>query len=124
MAKKEKAEKANSKAEKAQEREFKYGVEDLADALSLKPASVRMKLRNKGIDKAGKAYGWNSKAELQEVIAQLKSEEDEKPAKKAEKKEKKAEKKEKPSKKAEKAKPTKKAKSKKPRDEEDEDDDD
>lgn len=91
MAKKDKAskkaDKADPKEEKAAEREFKYGVEDLAEKLDIKPASVRVQLRNKGIDKAGKSYGWNSKAELDEVVAQLKAkdEADEKPAKGAKK---------------------------------------
>jgi hypothetical protein len=89
MVKKDKAsEKVESKAEKAAEREFKYGVEDIAESLGIKPASVRVQLRNKGIDKAGKSYGWNSKTDLKEVIDQLqaaKPAEDEKPAKKAKK---------------------------------------
>ena len=116
-AKKEKVEKTETTAE------FKYGVKDLAEELGIKETSVRVQLRNKGIEKAGKSYGWNSKAELKEVVAQLKSstknddDEDEAPAKS-----KKA--------KAEKAKPgkadkkAKKAKTKKARDEEDEDEDD
>lgn len=120
MAKDKKAKKAEAKVEKetkAAEREFKYGVEDLAEELGIKPASVRVQLRNKGIEKAGKAYGWNSKKELQEVIDQIKSgssddDEDEAP-KKA--------KKSKPAKDAKKA---KKAKTKKAKDEDDEDEDD
>lgn len=122
MAKDKKSEKIDAKAEKATEREFKYGVEDLAEELGIKPASVRVQLRNKGIEKAGKQYGWNSKSELKEVIEQIKSgaadDEDEKPAKKP-KRDKKAEKPAKADKKA------KKGKSKKSKDEdEDEDDDD
>lgn len=117
-AKKEKVEKTETTAE------FKYGVKDLAEELGIKETSVRVQLRNKGIEKAGKSYGWNSKAELKEVVAQLKSstknddDEDEAPAKKSKKA------------KAEKAKPgkadkkAKKAKTKKARDEEDEDEDD
>jgi SNF2 family DNA or RNA helicase len=58
-------------AEKA--KEFKYGVQDLADALEIKPASVRVALRNHKVEKAGKSYGWNNKQELQEVINLLKS---------------------------------------------------
>lgn len=94
--------------------EFKYGVQDIADELGIKPASVRVQLRNKGIEKAGKSYGWNSKSELKEVIAQLKTstkddDDDDKPAKKSKKD------------KGAKAKKAKTKKSKK--DEEDEDDD-
>jgi hypothetical protein len=68
---KSKADKDEDKAEKAPE--FKFGVEDIADELGIKPASVRVQLRNKGIEKAGKSYGWNSKADLKEVIDQLKA---------------------------------------------------
>jgi hypothetical protein len=79
--------KADAKAEKAAEREFKFGVEDIAERLDIKPASVRVQLRNKGIEKAGKSYGWNSKADLDEVIAQLKAKDDgEKSSKKSSKK--------------------------------------
>lgn len=71
-----KTSKTDGKAEKAAEREFKYGVDDIAEALDIKPASVRVQLRNKGIEKAGKSYGWNSQAELKDIVAQLKSKED------------------------------------------------
>lgn len=87
MAKKEKAkDKAETKAKdkgsktkadkgEAKEKapEFKYGVSDVAEALGIKEASVRVQLRNKGIDKAGKSYGWNNQADLKEVIAKLKT---------------------------------------------------
>lgn len=87
MAKEKKAdkksEKTEAKTEKAAEREMAYGVDDIAEALDLKPASVRVQLRNKGIEKAGKSYGWATKAELKEVIDQLKAskDDDDKPAK-------------------------------------------
>jgi hypothetical protein len=77
-AKAEKPAKNEDKAEKAAEREFKFGVEDLAEAMGVKPASVRVQLRNHSIQKAGKSYGWNTKKELEEVMASIKSE---KPAK-------------------------------------------
>lgn len=70
--------KEDAKTEKAAEREFKYGVEDLAETMGLKPASVRVQLRNHSIEKAGKSYGWNSKKDLDEVIAQLKADKPEK----------------------------------------------
>jgi hypothetical protein len=98
-----KADKAE-KETKAEEREFKFGVEDIAEELGIKPASVRVQLRNKGIEKAGKSYGWNSKSDLREVIDQIRSNgdsEDEKPAKKS-KKDKKADKSSKKSKKSKK----------------------
>lgn len=70
--KKDKGSEKEAKAEKEAKPEFKFGVEDIAEKLDIKPASVRVQLRNKGIEKAGKSYGWNSKADLDEVIDQLK----------------------------------------------------
>lgn len=125
MAKKDKESKA-SKAEKSEAPEFKYGVADLAEKLGIEAASVRVKLRNAGVEKAGKSYGWNTKAELQEVIDELTAE---KPAKKADTKGKKSKKssdddEDEAPKKAKKGK-AKKAKTKKAKDEdEDEDEDD
>lgn len=127
---KDKTKKADTKgktkaAEKEEPETFKYGVADLAEKLDLEPASVRVKLRNAGIEKAGKSYGWNTKAELQEVIDELKAE---KPAKKADTKGKKAKSKDeddeddKPAKKS-KDKAKKPAKAKKAKDEDDDDDD-
>lgn len=120
MAKDKKSKKVEEKVEKTEAPEFKYGVDDIAEELGIKPASVRVQLRNKGIEKAGKKYGWNSKSELKEVIAQLKSDsssdedDDEKPAKKA--------KGDKKSAKAEKGKKAKKSKKSKDEDEEEDDD--
>lgn len=51
----------------------KYGVPELAEALGVKPSSVRVRLRNAGIEKTGKLYGWDSKAEMQEVVNKLKT---------------------------------------------------
>jgi hypothetical protein len=66
--------KAAVKAEKkAPAESFKFGVSDLANALGIKPASARVRLRNAGIDKAGKSYGWNSQKDLDAVVKQLKS---------------------------------------------------
>lgn len=79
-AKADKGKKAE-KAEKAAE--FKYGVSDVAEALGIKEASVRVQLRNKGVEKAGKSYGWNTQAELKEVVAQLKADDGEKGSKKS-----------------------------------------
>jgi superfamily II DNA or RNA helicase len=108
--------------------EFKYGVQDIADQLDIKPASVRVQLRNKGIEKAGKSYGWNSKSELKEVIAQLKApaDDDDDEAPKKAKKSKKSKGDDAAPKKAkkDKAKKAKKPKKgKKSKDEEDDDDD-
>lgn len=68
MAKPEK--KAEKKPAKELE-DFKYGVDDVAEGLGIKPASARVQLRNNNIKKAGKSYGWNSKAEVEEVIKKL-----------------------------------------------------
>jgi len=92
MAKKDKGSKADTKAKgknketetktKEAAPEFEFGVEDIAKAMDLKPASVRVKLRNASIEKAGKSYGWDTKKEMQEVIDQISSDDsDEKPAK-------------------------------------------
>lgn len=80
MAKAKTKEKASPKAkapkaEKAPAAEtHKYGIGDLAKILDLKEASVRVKLRNAKVPKTGKAYGWNTKGELEEVAKQLSSE--------------------------------------------------
>lgn len=61
--------------EKAPKRETsKYGISDLAEALDLSPASTRVKLRAASIEKTGGRYGWDSKAEMQAVVDQLKAE--------------------------------------------------
>lgn len=72
---------AEEPAEKKVEERPKYGVPQLAEALGTKPASVRVRLRNLDIPKSGKTYGWNTKAEMQVVIDQLKKKASEKPAK-------------------------------------------
>lgn len=81
-AKAEAAPKVEEKTEKkaAKEPEFKYGVKDLAAELGIKETSVRVKLRNAEIPKAGKSYGWNSKKELEEVAKQLSAKKEEKAA--------------------------------------------
>lgn len=51
---------------------MKYGVADLADKLGVNEATARVKLRNGGVEKVGKSYGWNSDKELNSVVNQLK----------------------------------------------------
>ena len=51
----------------------KYGISDLADRLDIGAASCRVKLRKAGIEKVGGRYGWDTKADLSEVVDQLKS---------------------------------------------------
>lgn len=50
---------------------FAFGVKDLAEALGTQGTSVRVRLRNAGVEKAGKTYGWNTKEEFDAVLAQL-----------------------------------------------------
>lgn len=69
-AKATKAAKAE-KAEKSAEPESKYGVGDLAEMLGIAPASVRVHLRNNGIEKSGRSYGWNTKGDLEAVAKQI-----------------------------------------------------
>lgn len=46
---------------------------DVAEALNVNDATARMKLRNAGIEKAGRSYGWNKQADLKTVVDKLKS---------------------------------------------------
>lgn len=46
---------------------------ELAEALGIEPTSVRVKLRNAEIDKAGRSYGWNTQKDFDAVVKQLKS---------------------------------------------------
>ena len=62
-----------AKAEKTEEAPtFKYGVADLSEILGIEAASVRVALRKRNIEKAGRSYGWNTKTELDAVAKQLK----------------------------------------------------
>ena len=63
---------AKSKVEKKTKApSLKYGIKDLADALGIVPASVRVRLRNRKIAKKGGRYGWDTKAEMAEVAEAL-----------------------------------------------------
>lgn len=73
MAKSKTKEPKVAKAAKEAAPEHKYGVADLAKILNIKDASVRVQLRNAGIEKDGKSYGWDTKAELDEIADQLKA---------------------------------------------------
>ena len=68
MAKKRKQEEPE---EKECSIEFPYTVQSLADRLEIEPASVRVKLRNADIPKAGKMYGWKTKREFEEIVKEL-----------------------------------------------------
>jgi len=69
--------KAAAKAKAPAAEAMKYGVDDLAAALGIKPASARVRLRNAGIEKAGKSYGWNSQKDLDAVVKSLKADDKE-----------------------------------------------
>lgn len=74
---KDKGKKDKGKKDKSEKKEsapeFKFGVADVASALEIEPASVRVQLRNHKIEKAGKSYGWNTQKELDEVVKTLKA---------------------------------------------------
>lgn len=70
----QKASKKPEKKEKAPAK--KYGITELSDALGIAPASARTKLRNHKIEKSGGRYGWDTKAEMDEVIDTIKSKKD------------------------------------------------
>jgi uncharacterized membrane protein YukC len=51
--------------------EPKYGATDLAEALGVEPATVRVLLRASDVKKSGSRYGWNTKKEFDEVVKTL-----------------------------------------------------
>ena len=53
-----------------EDKEFKYSVDDLASLMEVQPATVRVWLRNNGITRTGRSYGWNTKAELDALLKQ------------------------------------------------------
>lgn len=63
----------NKKTAPPQPPKPKYGVPELATALEMEPTSVRVKLRQLGIPKNGKVYGWDTKDAMGEVIAKIKA---------------------------------------------------
>jgi hypothetical protein len=73
-AKKTSAKSAPAKKSNLPEREeYEYDVNTLAEDLEIEPASVRVKLRNAGIEKAGRSYGWDSKRDYDSVLKKLKN---------------------------------------------------
>lgn len=48
-----------------------FGVPELAAALGINGASVRVKLRNKAVPKNGKVYGWDNEEDFKKVLAVL-----------------------------------------------------
>lgn len=58
----------------AREMDMKFGISDLARALDLDETYTRAKLRQHGVEKeakGGTAYGWNTRADLDEVVKLL-----------------------------------------------------
>lgn len=72
MARKAKTEETTEKAPAAEKPN--YGVPELAEALGLEPASVRVKLRKSTFEKKGRAWGWNTKKDFDEVVKAMKAE--------------------------------------------------
>lgn len=71
---KTKSDKTNGKTHKGppQPERPKFGIPELAAALDLQSASVRVQLRKAGVSKKGKLYGWDTKDQMLAVIEQLK----------------------------------------------------
>ena len=60
-------------AKKKAEEEFAYGVDYVAKALGKDANLVRVSLRKNKVKKAGKSYGWKTKAEADSVVKKLKA---------------------------------------------------
>lgn len=52
---------------------LKYGVSDLADACGITPAYTRVWLRQRKVAKAGRSYGWKTKAEIDALVKEYKA---------------------------------------------------
>lgn len=66
------APKEKAKAAPAEEK-MPFGVAELAEALGIEPTSVRVKLRNLGIEKDGRSYGWPNQKAFDAVVKQCKA---------------------------------------------------
>lgn len=49
----------------------KLGINELAKVMKLEPETVRKRLRDSGMKKTGKAWGWKNKAELETVAKKI-----------------------------------------------------
>ena len=64
---------AETETKASAKNEPKYGVNDLVEASGLQPASVRVALRELGVEKQfGNKYGWNTKKDFDEIVKGLK----------------------------------------------------
>jgi len=100
-------------AKEEQAAEFKYTLEEVEKETGLKPASIRAALRTSDFKRSGSSWGWNTKAEFEQVLKYFKDRTGRRPDMKAKEADKKAA--AKPSKKAvapTPEKPAKKAKAK------------
>ena len=75
MATKTAAKKAATKTTNAKKGDTKdkpaLGIGDLAKVMKLEPETVRKRLRDSGMKKSGKAWGWKNKAELETVAKKI-----------------------------------------------------
>lgn len=73
MAKKAAVKKSAKKPAAKSETKPTYGVNEIAEALGIQPASARIRLRNAEVEREGKTYGWETKKEFDEVVKGLKA---------------------------------------------------
>ena len=59
------------KESKKKEPAFAYGVKDIAEQMEISDVAVRGILRRRGVEKAGKSYGWNTMKELEAVVKEI-----------------------------------------------------
>lgn len=49
----------------------KFGIDYVAKALKVSPATARIRLRGAKVKKSGKGYGWDNKADADKIVSQL-----------------------------------------------------
>lgn len=62
---------ADKNGEKNKKETRKFGVNELARMMKLEPPTVRIKLRQSKIKRAGRGYSWNSEAEMKGIAKKL-----------------------------------------------------
>jgi len=63
--------KGTSKGKAAPAESHEYGVDYLADKTGLLPATIRRHLRDQGVAKDGKVYGWSKKSEVDAIVKKI-----------------------------------------------------
>lgn len=53
----------------------KFYIADLAKEMGVEPATARIALRKKGVKKAGREYTWDTRTQVKELAAKLRSSE-------------------------------------------------